>query len=159
MIYYTLLPQEKIKALRKEYHIRLFITIMFFISCILLFGVFLLIPSYISTYNKEGRALDSVKEIEKGRAERGADEIEKELKSDNIRLQSVLDLSKYSINNSELIQNIISNRSNNILIYSFSLNKEEGTSTPTEIIIQGRSSTREALIDFKEGLESIITKS
>ena len=153
MIYYTLLPEDEIRTLRKEYRIRLLITMIFFLSCIFLFGIFSLMPSYLFFYNKEDRAIEIASELEKGRIARGADIIEKELKDDNKIIKKVLSSFSNTSNHSELIQNILSNRNNGILINSFNVSKDEGTSTPIEIEFQGKASTREVLIAFKDGLE------
>lgn len=153
MIYYTLLPEDEIKTLRKEYHIRLFITVVFFISSFLTIGIFSLIPSYIYTNSMEDKIAQKASDIEKNRKASGIDAIERELISDNKKIKKLISDSSNTASYLNLIQSIISSRKPGITIDSFNISKGEGTSTPIVIIFQGKSPTREALISFREGLE------
>ncbi len=153
MIYYTLLPEDEIKTLRKEYHIRLFITIVFFISSFLTIGIFSLIPSYVYTNGIEGKIAQKASDIEKDRKASGIDAIERELINDNKKIKKLLADSANTASYLELIQSIISSRKSGITMESFSISKGEGTSTPIVIVFQGKSPTREALINFKDGLQ------
>ncbi len=153
MIYYTLLPEDEIKILRREYHIRLFITIVFFISSFFVIGILSLIPSYIYTNGVEEKIAQKTSDIEKDRKASGIDSIERELINDNKKIKKLISDSTNTASYFDLVQKVISSKKSGITVYSFNISKGEATTSPIVIVFSGKSPTREALINFKEGLE------
>ncbi|HEY4503783.1 MAG TPA: hypothetical protein VJJ28_01585 [Candidatus Paceibacterota bacterium] len=155
MIRHTLLPDSEIRLLRREYRIRLLIIALFFISCATVIGILALFPAFMSSYLNRDEDMSYIKELEKNRQANGVMDKEKELiKSQNLAKRIIED--KDSVIYSEIIQKIILRRTKNIQINSFELSYAVGTSTPVEVIIQGKAMTREALMTFKKGLEGDI---
>jgi uncharacterized phage-associated protein len=91
-------------------------------------------------------------ELQKNRKESGADKIEEDLiQSQNIAERIVAHEDQTT--HSNIIQNIISHRSKNVTLSSIDISHASGTSTPWAVIVQGKSATREALLDFQKSLE------
>ncbi len=141
------------KELRKEYRIRLFIITSFFFSIVFMFGIIALIPSYVSTQLQEKESVGRKEELQKNRKASGADEIEKDLLQSQA-IASRIVAHEDSTTHSNIIQSIISYRSRQITLLSFEVARATGTSTPWTVIIQGKSASREALLEFKKGLEN-----
>ena len=153
MIHYTLLPEKEIKELKREYRIRLFISILFFISIAIVIGIFSLMPAFIMSYSQEKSALNQIELVRKNRNSKEIENIIKELKQDSD------DLKKININNkvsySEIISDIISEKGSGISLNSFQFIIPVNTASSTiSFVIQGKSLTRDALIKFKNKLES-----
>ncbi len=153
MIHYTLLPHEEIKSLRREYRTRLFVIASFFISCAVVFGIISLIPSYIFSHGQESGVQERLEKLQKSRKASGTDQIEKDIAQSRAIAEKIM-VDKNKIIYSESIQKILSHRSPQILLSSFEISHALGTTTPYEAIIQGKALTREALLEFKKGLES-----
>jgi hypothetical protein len=153
MIHYTLLPKKEMKTLQREYWIRLLVVSIFFISCAVVLGIITLIPSYVYTQVQERQALLHKDELLKSRKESGADQVEKSLVESQTIAQKIIEDSDM-VAYSDIVQKIISHRSNQILLSGFGLSHGEGTSTPTQIVVQGGAVTREALLNFKKGLDN-----
>jgi hypothetical protein len=152
MIHYTLLPREEMKELRKEYRIRLFIVASFFFSSVFIIGIFSLLPSYTLIHNQEKESVNRREELQKNRKESGADQIEKDL----VESQTIADMivvHEDQTTHSNIVQRIISHRSRNVTLSSIEISRSSGTSTPWAVIVQGKSVTRESLLDFKKNLE------
>ena len=152
MIHYTLLPEDEMKRLRREYRMRFFIVLLFFISCALFIGIVSLLPSYILSTNKENRALAQAQEVQKKREASGADQVEKDLVKAQTIARKIL-AENTSFYYSDIIQHILSHRSNKITVTSFEASRDTGTSTPVRVIIQGKAVSREGLTTFKSVLE------
>ncbi len=153
MIHYTLLPENEVKILRKEYRLRLTIIFLFVLSLAVVVGILALLPSYIHSRSQLLIASEQTKVLEKGRQERGADQIEKEL----VQAQALVDKIKEHEDGmffSNNIKDIFNLRTSGISIYSFDISRNESTTTPITVVIGGRASTRESLVSFKESLES-----
>lgn len=152
MIHYMLLPKDEMKALRREYRVRLSIAVLFFLSCAVALGIAALIPSYIYTHSQQIEVAVRKAEIEKNRKASGADQIEKDLAESQIIAEKIARETD-SISNSSVIEKVISHRIPSISLSSFEVARALGSTTPTKVIIQGKAQTREALLDFKKGLE------
>lgn len=153
MIHYTLLPDEEIKTLEREYRTRFLIIALFFISCGVVLGLISLIPSFFLSYVQKNEVSQRAEQIRQSRKASGIDEIEKELvRSQAIAEQITTDEDGIAYSNS--IQKIISHRSQQILLSSFEISHVLGTTTPYEAVMQGKALTREALLQFKKELES-----
>ena len=152
MIQHTLLPDNEIKALRNEYRIRLAIILLFFISCSIVIGMFVLFPSFIRSYSGQDEAVRRANELEKNRQANGIEDIKKNLAQSQFVAEKIIN-NRDNVFYSDIIQNIISHKSKEILIDSFGLSSVVGTSTPVEVIVQGKALTRESLVTFKKNLE------
>lgn len=153
MIHYTLLPEPEIRTLRREYRVRVFVTLLLFVSCAIFIGSLSLLPSYFLSDDQGTKALKSAEELQKGREERGIDQVEKELSRNQVILKQ-LSLEKSKVVFSDLIQTVGKYRSPQILISAFELSslQAKGTTTVT-VVLQGKALTREGLIAFKKNLE------
>lgn len=153
MIHYMLLPKEEMKLLRKEYRLRLCIIALFFISCAVVVGIIALVPAYLEAQQKMAEAQSRLAAYEKSEVASGANQIEKELIQTQVLAEKIL-AEENNVIASEIIQKIVSHRSNSISLFSFQFSREAGTSTPTSVVVQGRAATRENLLAFKKALES-----
>ncbi len=158
MNHYTLLPEHEMKSLRHEYRTRLFIVALFFISCGIALGIATLIPAYILSSAKEGRAQAEATELFKKNKVSGTAQAEKDLvRSQTIVKKIIVEEGRPMY--SDILQGILAYRSTYISITSLDLSRPTevagatGTTTPAEIIIQGKSATRESLVAFKKSLE------
>ncbi len=151
MIFYTLLPTEERRALRREYRLRISITLLLFLSCGVVLGIAALLPSYLHTYGTEREALQRQQELLRSRRESGADQIEKAVVQSQALAEKLLSDADKAIY-SDILQKIISRRAKDILLGSFAVTSL-GTTT-SEIVLQGTAATRESLLAFKKSLES-----
>ena len=152
MIHYTLLPKEEMRDLRKEYRIRLFIVASFFVSCGIVVGIISLLPAYIFSHNQEVQAVAHANQLNESRKASGVDEIERELvQSQKIAEKLAADGATASY--SAGIQRIISHRSSQLYLTSFEITPTVG-STTYDAVVQGKALTREALLEFQDGLKS-----
>lgn len=116
-------------------------------------GVLSLIPSYVISGTKEKEALKNVEALEKSRQARGLDQIEKDL-IETQALTKILTIDKTNPVFSDIIQLVTKPRPPGITIFSFDVSSIATKSTTSvSIIIQGKASTRDVLIDFKQKLE------
>lgn len=154
MIHYTLLPEKEIKTLKKEYRTRLFIILLFFVSCAVLVGIGSLTPAYIFSYTEEREALKNLETLRQSRQNRGTDNVIIDLtKSAAIvkQLEEYDDSTMFS----QLISQIVSYKPANLYINSLDLkNVVSKATTSIEIIVQGKASTREDLTIFGDRLKA-----
>lgn len=154
MIHYTLLPQSEIKSLKREYHTRLFFTLCFFVSCAIIIGIISLLPAYILSYSQEKDLVEKVNILRTKREATGIDKITKEL-SETSRIIKILNDNKSKSDFSKIILDINKNLPAQVSLNSFQVNRQgEATTTSNEVIIQGKSLTRDALIALKKTLEN-----
>ena len=156
MLHYTLLPEKETKALKREYRTRLFVVLLFFVSCGVFMGIMSLVPAYILSYTQEKRALEDLRVMEKGRQDRGADTILKELAS-STEITNRLKANEDSVVFGDIISRIIIHKPGQVSLTSFQILKVPAEGAPpsrVEVILQGKALTREALVVFKKQLES-----
>lgn len=149
MIHYTLLPEKEIKTLKKEYRTRLFVTIVFFVSCAIFIGIVSLLPSYIYSYTQQKAALEDLQALQDSRKERGTDTVMKEL-ADAHLLTRRLENHKNGAEFSQAIAEIILRKTPQISLNSFLISTASST---LDVTMQGKALTRESLINFKKSLE------
>lgn len=154
MIHHTLLPKEEMKMLRREYRIRLSVIALFFISIAVVIGILCLIPTYFYIQVQAKEASAHRVALEENRKASGADQIEKDLIRSQSIAERILVEGGTALYSSTILQ-VISHRSKDILLSSFTFSPTTtGTSTPIEVRVQGKAATREALLNFKKGLEN-----
>jgi hypothetical protein len=153
MIHYTLLPEKEIKALKREYRMRLVIFFLFFMSVAVLVGIFSLAPAFVISYTQEKEALEHLKKVEKNRKDKGLDSVVKELSETNLIIKK-LEENTNDIVFSKVIFKIIGYKTNGLTIKSFDVSKAPNATSTVDVVIQGKASTRDSLISFKNKLES-----
>lgn len=154
MIHYTLLPEKEMRSLKREYRTRVFIILLFFISCGIIIGIISLFPAFILSYSQGKDSIEKIETIHKNRESRGIDLISKEL-SDNYQMIKKLKSENGIAKVSDIIFEISKLRPNQISLNSFQIDKTKETATSSiSVIIQGKAMARESLIIFKKNLES-----
>jgi hypothetical protein len=153
MIHYTLLPESEIRVLRREYRVRLFVILLFFLSIAIVIGIISLIPSFTVSRTEESKIIEQVEKMKKDRIAKGVSKIDKELTQIQSIVSRVL-VKKDYIPFSEAVEKIGKYKTNGLFIKSFELSYEDSSATTTKAYIQGSSLTREALIQFKKNIES-----
>ncbi|MDO8430676.1 MAG: hypothetical protein Q7S72_01655 [Candidatus Taylorbacteria bacterium] len=123
-------------------------------SCAVLVGIGSLIPAYIFSYTEEKSSLNRIEEIQKSREEKGADSLVKELKIDRGIMEKI-NKHRDSVIFSNIIPQIIRHKTPGLTINSFNLTTvTSATSSSVMVAIQGKSSTRDGLIQFKNALDA-----
>lgn len=153
MIHYTLLPEKEMRSLKREYRTRLLIFFLFFLSCSILIGILALVPAYYFSYSQEKESINRFSAIQKSRQEQGTTNLIKELSQDSDILKK-LSRSKESVIWSQIISEITNHKATGITITSLALSKPINATSTIGIALQGKASTRDALIQFKNKLEA-----
>lgn len=163
MIHYTLLPEKEMRTLKREYRTRLVIFLSFFVSIAILIGIVSLAPAYIFSHTEEAEVIRSIEALERDRQDRGADIVMQDLKETGDVVKKLKGYND-SVIFSQIVSQVISLKPVSIKINSFNMpsvvpaKKTSGssaTTTPTlEVIIQGKSPTREDLVAFRDNLEA-----
>ena len=153
MIHYTLLPEKEIKTLKREYRMRLVIFFLFFMSVAVLAGIFSLTPGFVLSYTQEKEALEHLKKVEKSRKDKGLDSIIKELNETNSTIKKLEDNTN-DVVYSKIIFKIIGYKTNGLNIKSFDVSKTPNATSSVDVVVQGKATTRDSLISFKNKLES-----
>ena len=158
MIHYTLLPEKEAGALRLEYKIRILIVLLFFVSSAVIVGIISLIPGYVISSIKENELTSKLEELKKSKEARGIDATIVELKQGSDILRQIQqDVKESSFANA--IQNTVSAKLPKAIFASMQISSiAETNSTSTndssyEVLIQGKSATRESLLEFKRNIE------
>lgn len=141
------------KTLKRDYKIRIFITLMIFIASGIVIGILSLLPSYIISYTLEKDLVNQVEAIQRNRTADGIDNVISELNKSYTYVK-ILRNDKPKISFLANIQEMLALRTKNIAITSFevaSSSEEEGVS---EMVLQGNAATRESLLTFKKGIEA-----
>ena len=141
------------KRLRWEYRVRLFVILIFFVSCAILVGIFSLLPSYIFSRTQEQQALQNAQTLEQSRQARGIDQIEKDLTQSQALLVQITRGEQNNSVYSDTIQNIALYHTPQVAINSIDFSTSPSDATTTIVIIQGKALTRDALIDFEAKLK------
>ena len=153
MIHYTLLPEKEALELRREYRIRIFIVLTFFVSCAVMIGCVSLFPAYITSSIQEREQADKLITIQKNKEARGVDITLRELSTSN-EILTKLKQDDQQVYFSNVIQEIVALRSVTITFNSIQIsNIKDDKDSSIEVVLQGKSSSRESLLDFKKNLE------
>lgn len=123
-------------------------------SCAVLIGIVSLIPAYFFSYTQEKEVLSSLASLQKGRQERGTNTILSELAESNKIIKTLKGQNKNVIY-SDIISQIIHQKPSGLTINSFNVVTVNSSSTvPVDVSLQGKASTRDALIKFKNNVEA-----
>jgi hypothetical protein len=152
MIHYTLLPEKDAKELKTEYRIRVFIVLLFFLSCVAIAGTVSLTPAYVISSIQEKELNDKLIAVQRSKIARGVDVSIKELSESNEVLK-ILNQDTPTVFVSSIIQDIVGLKLPSATFNSIQITNSAGDKSDYEIIVQGKSSTREALLELKKSLE------
>ncbi len=152
MIHYTLLPKHDIDVLKKEYRIRVFTLLMFFVSCSIVVGIVALIPAYMYSYNQERDSLKKLSQTQKSNESKGIYEVIKNLETAE-KMVAKLKEDSPIIETSSILDTVLLHGNGLVNINVFQMNITKSASSSAEIVIQGKSKTRESLLTFKKDLE------
>lgn len=136
-------------ALRREYRTRVFVMLMFFLSCALILGIVSLIPSYMIIYSQEQSSLEKIKKDTEGENNLSITQITKELMSDSELLKKIKS-NQRNIFYSDFIKKTAELKTKPITLSAFSVSASTNASSTAKVIVQGRALTREDLFNFKE---------
>lgn len=153
MIHYTLLPEKELRALKREYRIRLFIFLIFFMSCSVFVGVVSLIPAYIYSYSQEKESIFNLSALKNKMKNSEINNVSKELEQTSLIVKRLMEQNSQIIY-SDLINNIAKNKNAGVTINSFNFSSQGNATSSIGAVIQGKAGTRESLIQFKNKLES-----
>lgn len=147
---YSLLPEQNIKAIQREYRLRLVAVFVCFLAVVLVIGAFALVPSYILSREQESQAQSNVASMKQQRAAKGVDQNERDL----ISAQALITAAKQHSDGtalSAIVEHIVAHHVAGVLVTSFAINRE---ATSTALIqMSGLAMTRERLVAFKKELE------
>jgi hypothetical protein len=152
---YTLLPEKQIKGLEKEYHIRLIILGIFFLSGAVWIGIISLFPSYIFSVVQEKNAENQVLSLQKNSKLPAIADTTKEISDANSAIARVRD-GQDAITFSVIVEDIASRRTQGISITNIEIAHARTDSVPnqTNIAITGHANTRDQLVAFRQSLEA-----
>jgi hypothetical protein len=148
---YTFLPHSERSSLNREYHVRVAIVLLFFMSVALIVGVGALFPAYIHASFEEKLHLRDMAALKLTSDGSSLSTVEKNLSS-STDLMSLLAVSTTQQNFSTAISDIASARGN-VKVSSFGVTRV--ASSTLSIVIGGLAPTRSALLAFKARLDSL----
>ncbi len=152
MIHYTLLPEEEALGLKREYRVRVFIVFAFFISFAIVAGIVFLFPSYLMSSIQERDLAGKLAMAEKSKEARGVDVAIRKLKESNLILKKIKEENQ-SVYFSSVIQQIVATRPPTATFNSITISSIVDKQADHEVIIQGKSLTRESLLELKKNFE------
>ena len=148
---YTLIPEQSVKFLRKEYRIRVIILLFLFLSLAIWIGLVTLFPSYIVSVTQEKRALSQAGAIEQTALSASTTSAIAQIVAANSAM-ATLQKSQDTLMLSSIVEDIASRRVPGISITDFEIGRTGGTGT--NIVIQGKAASRTALVSFENNLSS-----
>jgi hypothetical protein len=148
---HTLLPTPERVALRREYHVRVWIIALFAVSVAGTIGVAALFPAYIRGSLEERLQLGAIAALEKDKSASGIGNVEQELAADKILLAALAESSDRELLSTE-ISNLLALRGT-VKLSAISANRKEDESV--ELTLQGIAPTRESLLSFKARIENL----
>jgi hypothetical protein len=152
---YTLLPEQQIKNLEREYHIRLLILGFFCLSAAVWIGVGSLLPSYITSVMQEGNAVSQFQEIQKTTQTPVNAGVAAEVAASNAQILTIKSAEDPVIF-SAIIENIAGQRIPGISLTDIEIAHApaDGNPNQTTIAIRGTAATRDTLVAFQHALEA-----
>jgi len=146
---YTLIPEQSARHLKKEYHIRVIILLFLFMSLGIWIGIVTLFPSYISSVAEEKRVLAQAGAVEQTAQSASTTAALAQISSGNTAI-ATLQNSQDTLMISSVIEDIAGRRVPGISITDFEVGRAGPTGT--NIVIDGKAATREALVSFENNL-------
>ncbi len=150
---YTLLPEQKVADLQKEYRIRVIILALFFLSGAVWIGISSLLPSYIIAVIQEQNAENSLSRIKQTTQTPVNASVAATVSTSNAQIKLVKN-SEDPVVFSGIIENIANRRTPGILINDIEIAHASADVrvTATNLSIRGVASTRDALVAFQSAL-------
>lgn len=150
---YTLLPEQQIKNLQREYYIRLLILFLFCISGAIWIGIGSLLPSYIISVVQEQHAENHLKDIQKTTKTPINMSTAAEVTTANAAIQLVKN-GQDTLLFSAVVEDIVNHRIPGIVLSSITVSHApaDGNQNQTSISVRGNAATRDALVAFQRSL-------
>jgi hypothetical protein len=149
---HTLLPLHERITLRREYRIRAAIVLCFTLSLVGLIGIASFFPAFLKASTEARSAQNEAAILQKNKKDSGLTSIQQTV-AQSQKLLSTLGGKVSGTKMSAIIESIVSMR-NNVRLTSINVT-QTGTTTAT-IVMQGVAPTRDALLSFKNRLESAV---
>jgi len=147
---FNLLPDSLKGEIIKEYRLRLIVVILVFIMFIILSFIIFMSPSLVVSYFRENELKQRVEVLDKTAGASNINSIKPVIKSLNSDLSSIDKTLKYS-EVVPLINSVLSEKTSSIYITDISYTSI--SSSTASVVVQGVSTTRDALVSFKKSLE------
>jgi hypothetical protein len=148
---YTLIPEQSTKYLKNEYRIRVLILLFLFMSLGVWVGVISLFPSYVVSVTEEKKALAEAGVVEQSAQSASTTSAMAQITEANSAIKT-LENSQDSLMLSSIVEDITNRRTAGVVINDFEVGRTGGTGT--NIVIEGKAATRDALVAFKNNLAS-----
>jgi hypothetical protein len=150
---YTLLPDEQIKNLVKEYHIRLFILGLFCLSGAVWIGIGSLLPSYIISVMQQQNAQNHLQAIEKTTQTPVNASVAAEVAASNANILLIKG-AEDTVVFSAIIEDLANRRIPGITLNDIEIAHAPVASNPNEtsVAIRGTATTRDVLVAFQHAL-------
>jgi hypothetical protein len=153
-----LLPIPEKNAIRKEYHLRVFVVSLAMFSSVLAASVLSFLPTYLFTISRYGAFLSELQSDEtQGRISQ-VKEMEMTVRETNKKID-LLKSGESASNVSSILLGILENKPRGVTITALSYNlgesivkKGKESATPTAVGITGKSANRASLLAFKDAL-------
>ena len=148
---YTFLPQTEHQKMKREYRIRMFIVLSFFVAIAIVIGVGSLFPAFIYATLEEKLHIDQVTMLKKSVDAVQVASVQKQLAASTALMSSLTDAIQSKTFSSTIAD--IASVKGAVVIHSFSIDN----SSPTSVVstISGIAPTRDDLLSFKERLQSL----
>lgn len=151
---YTLLPEQQIKNLTREYRIRLLILGLFCLSGAVWIGIGSLLPSYIISVMQEQAAESHLQQVEKVTQTPVSAGIAAEVAASNANILLIKG-AEDPVVFSAIIEDIANQRISGISLNSIQIAHApaDGNPNETSVSIQGVAATRDTLVAFQRALD------
>jgi hypothetical protein len=125
---------------------------MFFISCGVVIGIISLLPSYFYSSSQEKNSIKKLDLAQKSAESKGFYDLIDELKKseEDIKKLKGEDL---RLSYSSVVDTLLTYRTSTIKINSIQISSIKNATSTADVVIQGKASTREALLAFKKYIE------
>ena len=150
----NLLPKTYREEIRTDYRLRLTITSLFALAALLIIGITLLVPSYVSSKNKQNITENELEQVRLFLTKDTQEDPYDVIKEINNTLARLKPSDKETMSAYDTIINVLSQKDTGIKIQSLFYVKGEEV---VKVSFSGTASTRQKLLDFKERLEKVDT--
>ncbi len=150
---YTLLPEEQVNNLQREYRLRVFILALLCLSGAIWIGIGSLLPSYIISVIQEKNAETQLQQVKKTTKAPMNVSVAQEVADSNAQILLVKN-SGDPVAFSGIIEDIANHRINGISLNDIEIahNPTDADPAQTSIAIRGTAVTRDILVTFQRAL-------
>ncbi|MES2471083.1 MAG: hypothetical protein V4526_02530 [Patescibacteria group bacterium] len=150
---YTLLPENHVRDLIRNYRGRLIAVFLFFLSLMLIFGTISLLPAYIVARGYEREAQSKAKVADAERKLPQIQDADQRIQEAEFLYKSINSL-KTPFLPSAVVTAIVAARGQGVIIDAFEMSHlPEGNQL--NLVVRGKASLRDNLVDFKKRLLGI----